>query len=118
MASVHETRHPNGGSAAAMLAASFGLLTLGIVVLVTELSAGAKDFVFNLGKAWMPGAAGIGPYSGKETVLLVAWLGSWIALHLTLRHKDVNVRVAFGVAMGMLLLALALIWPPVWHLFE
>lgn len=115
---VSEMKHPNGGSMAAMLGASFGLLVLGIVVLTTELSTGAKDFVFNVGKAWVPGASGIGPYSGKETFLLVGWALSWGGLHLALRHRNVNVRVAFAAAMVMLLAAIVLVWPPFWHLFE
>lgn len=86
-------------------------------MLVTELSALAADVVFNVGKAWIPRAAGIGPYSGKETFLLVGWAASWIGLHLALRRRDVDVKIAFGVAMGMVLVGIALVWPPVWHLF-
>lgn len=108
---------PNGGSVAAFLSACAGLLVLGIVVLATELSEAAGAFVFGLGKTWVPGAQRIGPYSGKETFLLIGWLGSWLALHLALRHRDVNVKLAFAVAMLMLAVAIALVWPPVWHLF-
>lgn len=109
---------PNGGSVAALLAATFALLVLGIVVVVAEVNPEANTFVFNVGKAWVPGAEGIGPYSGKETFLLVGWILSWGGLHFALRHRRVDVRVAFGAAMVMLLIAVLLIWPPVWHLFE
>lgn len=109
---------PNGGSVAAFLSAAIGLLVLGIVVLATELSVPARDFVFSVGQAWVPRAEAIGPYSGKETFLLVGWLGSWVALHAALRHRDVHVRTAFGIAMAAILAALVMIWPPFWHLFE
>ncbi len=109
---------PNGASAAAILGASLGLLILGIIVLLTELNTSAKEFVFSMGKAWIPGAQGIGPYSGKETVLLLGWLASWGVLHLVLRERNVNVRVTFGIAAAMIAAALLLIWPPFWHLFE
>jgi len=112
------TSRPNGGSVAAFLAAAIGLLVLGIVVVVTELNVAAKDLVFSVGKAWIPGAEGIGPYSGKETFLIVGWLGSWAALHASLRHRDVDIRVAFGIAMAVIVAAIVLVWPPFWHLFE
>ncbi len=65
----------SGPAIAAMYAALLGLLTMAIVNIIMEASAPFKDAVFGIGKSWMPGAAGIGPYSGKETILLVVWLG-------------------------------------------
>ena len=62
---------PNGRAAAAMLAGMIGLLVLGIVQTGTVASSDFSAFVFNVGKAWVPSAAGIGPYSGKETFLLI-----------------------------------------------
>lgn len=114
-ASGFGTPRPNGSAVAAFLAAAIGLLTLGVVVLVTELSDGAREFVFAVGKAWIPGASGIGPYSGKETFLLIGWLGSWIVLHMLLRHRDLGVRWSFGFALVIILVAGVLIWPPAWH---
>lgn len=111
-------RRANGASVAALLSAAFGLLVLGVIVLWTELSVPMKNFVFDVGKAWIPRASEIGPYSGKETFLLVGWLASWVGLHFALRDRHVNVRIAFGVAMLMVAAALLLIWPPFWHLFE
>lgn len=108
---------PNGGSVAALLAAAIGAFALGVVVLVTELSTVWKDRVFALGKAWIPGAAGIGPYSGKETVMLVAWLVAWGVLHAALRKREVDARAWAGLALALVFVATLLIWPPVWHWF-
>ena len=105
----------NGAYVAAVLAAAFGLLVLSLVQLGTEMSDGFKDTVFSIGKAWIPNAQGIGPYSGKETLMLVAWLGSWALLHFALREKILNVRVWFGTSMVVLFVATILMWPPVWH---
>ena len=61
----------------------------------------------------MPGAEGIGPYSGKETLALLAWLGSWIGLHLVMRRRNrdlLNVGILFLIGIG---LATTLLWPPV-----
>jgi len=103
---------------AALLAAPVGLLVMAIVQVATELSAGFKDFVFNVGKVWIPGASGIGPYSGKETFLLVGWLVAWAALHYGLRRRQVSVKLWFGVALGVLFVATLLVWPPVWHMLK
>jgi hypothetical protein len=108
----------NGAYVAAALAASIGLLVLAIVQIATVLSDDFKDRVFELGKAWIPEAQGIGPYSGKETLMLVAWLSSWVALHYGLRERVLDVRRWFGLAMGILFLATFLMWPPVWHWIE
>lgn len=108
--------HASGGSLAAILAAGVGLLALALVNLGTELSKSFSDAVFAVGKAWIPNAQGIGPYSGKETLFVLAWLGAWAVLHVALRHREPDVRLTFGVFLAMLGAATLLIWPPVWHL--
>lgn len=109
---------PNGASVAALLSAAIGLLVLGIVVVAAELSERAKEIVFDVGKAWIPGAEGIGPYAGKETFMLLGWLGSWVLLHVALRHRELNTKVWFGVGLAILVVATLLVWPPVWHYLE
>ena len=104
---------PTGIAAAAVLSAAMGLLALAASHLAAEYSEAAKNWVHAWGKAWMPGAQGIGPYSGKETLALVAWLGSWGLLHLRLRRKNVDLTkmgILFLVGIG---LATTLLWPPV-----
>lgn len=104
---------PTGIAAAAILSASLGLLVLAVGHLIAELSDAGKAWVHAWGKAWMPGAEGIGPYSGKETLALLGWLGSWILLHLLLRRRNVrlaNVGILFLIGIGM---STILLWPPV-----
>lgn len=108
----------NGAYVAAFLSASLGLLVLALVQVATRLSDSFQATVFDIGKAWIPNAQGIGPYSGKETLMLVAWIGSWVGLHYALREKVLDIRTWFGVAMGILFLATLLMWPPVWHWIE
>lgn len=107
-----------GAYVAAMLSAAIGLLVLALVQVGTVLRDSFKEFVFDLGKALVPNAEGIGPYSGKEVLLVVGWLGSWAALHFSLRKKDLPVRSWFGATLGILFLATLLMWPPVWHLLK
>src|SRR5262245_49896861 len=103
----------SGPAIAAMYATALGMLAMGIVNVFTEASAPFKDFVHAIGKAWIPGAQGIGPYSGKETTLLVVWLLSWVVLHFALRRRDLPIKpwaIGFLAAIGV---ATTLLWPPV-----
>jgi hypothetical protein len=110
---------PGGVAAAALASAMFGMLTLAVVNLFTAAFAGFNAWVHWVGKLWMPGADGIGPYSGKETLALIAWLGSWAVLHLAFRKKDMQISrclIVFLIGVGI---ATTLVWPPVFeHLAE
>ncbi len=102
----------NGAGQAAILSAMIGLLTLALVNLGTDISDSFKETVHSLGKLWMPGAQGIGPYSGKETLSLAAWLVSWWILHRLLRCREWDNRlvlILFLVGIGV---ATTLVWPP------
>ncbi len=108
-------RTPGGVAVAALLSGMFGMLTLAIVNVFTAASKDFNAFVHDIGKLWMPGAAGIGPYAGKETLALVAWLGTWVVLHLALRRHDVPISrwlIVFLLGVG---LATTLVWPPVFE---
>lgn len=106
-----------GPAAAAVLSAGLGLLTLGIAQLLSEVSEAFKHAMQTLGNLWIPGASGIGPYSGKETVALIVWLASWSVLHLLLKKRDVNLMTAGVTALGLVGVATTLLWPPITHLF-
>jgi hypothetical protein len=108
-------RIPGGIAVAALMAAMLGMLTLALVNAFTSASPAFNTWVHNVGKLWMPGAQGIGPYSGKETLALVGWLGSWVILHFVLRKQDLEVSrwlVLFLAGVGI---ATTLIWPPVFE---
>jgi len=103
----------NGPLVAAMLAIVTGLLVMAFVNIGTDMSAGFKDTVHGIGKAWIPNAQGIGPYSGKETLMLLGWLGSWPLYHLLLRRRELNLKVWFLVFVVGVAVAALLVWPPV-----
>jgi hypothetical protein len=106
---------PGGVAVAAPMAAMLGLLALTVVNVFTAASKPFNAWVHGVGKLWMPGAEGIGPYSGKETLSLVVWLGSWVLLHYALRGRDMKLSgwlVVFLVGIGV---ATTLIWPPVFE---
>lgn len=104
-----------GAGQAAVLAAMLGPLSLSVVNLGTEMSKPFTEMVHKIGKLWMPGAQGIGPYSGKETVSLVIWLGSWFLLHRFLRRREWNSQVVFLIFLLGIAVATTFLWPPVTH---
>jgi hypothetical protein len=106
---------PAGPAAAAFLSGSIGLLAVALSHWAGEASAPIKDALQALGKVWIPGAQGIGPYSGKETIGLVVWLVSWAILHYALRRRQVNLN-AYGIAVLVILgVATTILWPPALH---
>lgn len=107
---------PTGAAVAAILSASLGILALSLSHLFSEKNEAVKTAVHNLGKLWMPGAEGIGPYSGKETIQLLVWLGCWLILHWLLKKKNMSLRWSGVLFLIILGIATTLLWPPVAHL--
>ena len=106
----------NGQVAAAMTAAMIGVLSLGISHMISVLSKDAKLFIYEVGKLWIPGAEGIGPYSGKESFMLIGWGLSWLILYFALRNRDVKLSyytVIFMIGVGV---ATLLVWTPFVHI--
>jgi hypothetical protein len=106
---------PGGEAVAALMAAMIGMLTLAAVNQGTDIWPAINACVHGVGKLWMPGAEGIGPYSGKETLSLVAWVGSWIGLHYGFRRKEMSISRALIVFLVGVGIATTWIWPPVFN---
>jgi hypothetical protein len=106
---------PTGEAVAALLAAATGMLTLAFVNQVTAASVAVSAWVHGIGKAWMPGAQDIGPYSGTETLALVAWLVSWAILHPALRTRELPLARWLVAFLVMVAVATTFIWPPVFE---
>jgi hypothetical protein len=99
LSGLHLADKPDGPGAAAMMSAGIGIFVLGLLTTLAEASEGIKGFLedFQFG-------VGVGPLAGKTTLAVVAWAGSWIALHLMWRRRDVDLRRSFtiGVVLGVL----------------
>lgn len=111
-------RIPNGAAIAAYISAMIGLLVLSLSVVLSEISEPMKLWVHGVGKLWMPGADGIGPYSGKETLGLVGWLVSWAILNRVMRMKKLSGGFWLVVFLTGIGVATTLIWPPMWTLIR
>ena len=107
---------PTGAAAAALMGTGLGLLALGISHVRSEASTPFKEAMQQLGNLWMPGAAGIGPYSGKETVALFVWLASWALLHGMLKNREVNLILVGTLTLFLIGVSTTILWPPVTHL--
>jgi hypothetical protein len=108
---------PTGEAVAALLGAAIGMLTLAFVNLATGASDAFNAWVHGIGKLWMPGAQGIGPYSGKETLSVIAWLVSWAILHPALKARELALARWLVVFLVMVAVATTFIWPPVFEYF-
>lgn len=105
-----------GPAAAALVGTGLGLVALGLSHVLSERSEAITHAMQSLGNLWMPGAAGIGPYSGKETVALLVWLLSWGVLHGVLRTREVNLVMTSLLMLVLVGVATTILWPPVTHL--
>ena len=92
---------------AALLAALIGLIVFAVVNIAADVNSGFRTSI-TLNN-------GIGPYSGKQVFLIGSWLLTWPILHFLLRNRDVNLRRWFGVFLIGLLVAVLLMWPPVFE---
>jgi hypothetical protein len=114
---------PNGPVAAAFLAAGVASLVIGIGVVLNEASQTIKDAIgvdfnaflqfdknFGLG-------SGVGPLSGKVGLAVIAFVVSWVVLHLWLRGKEVTFRTFFIASLVLVGLGFALTFPPIFKLF-
>ena len=80
---------------------------MGILPTASIASEPLSDFLFLVGKAGVPDAAGKGPYGGKEPSMGIGWLLCWMGLYLTpsKRNAIVKISAAFfvtGMALAMM----------------
>lgn len=95
---------PNGPAAAAILSASVGCCSLGILAVVADASKAAGR--------WLTFYTPSGPLSGVTTVAIVLWLLSWFVLSRRWRSKDVNLSRTNALAFLLLAISLLLTFPP------
>jgi len=106
---------PNGPVAAAFVAGGIGATTLGLLVVLAELSGGIHDFLdfstnFGLG-------SGVGNLSGKALVATIAFVVSWAILYYVWRGKEVDFNKMFVISLVLVGIGFALTFPPVFLAF-
>jgi hypothetical protein len=107
-----------GIAAAALISAAIGALMMMVTHHLADTSVDRERSIEWLG-SWMPGSqstdpvtGNIGSYAGKETMLLVCWLVSWVILHDLLQYRQVSTRTIFFGTFGLLVAAIVMCWHP------
>lgn len=94
--------------AVAFLSGGIGLLVMSLSHVAADLTGGPPGPV---GKA-LQLHAGIGPYSGKQALGVVAWLISWYLLQQLFIKKEIDPNKIMCWTYGLYALATLLIFPP------
>lgn len=105
-----DSRTTDGAAAAALLAAAIGIFVLGLVTSLAAAAEGVKD--------WLQWNDDVGPLSGKSSMGLVAWLGSWPLLHLALFRRDGLLALALVIGGILVVLGMIGIFPPIFERLE
>jgi hypothetical protein len=108
----------SGVAAAALISAAIGAVTMMVTHHVAETSTVRSQFIHRLG-SWLPGSTttdpmmgNIGSYAGKETMLLIGWLISWVMLHFLLQHRQVRPKTIFFSTFSLFTAAIVMCWHP------
>ncbi len=108
----------SGPAAAALISAAFSCFILMVNQHFTSIYKAWNTIIWDLG-GWIPGSRNpdpiygeIGSYSGKETVMLIAWLASWFILHQLWKNKQINFKTIFVCLFAFLVSATVMNWHP------
>jgi hypothetical protein len=103
---------PEGAAVAALVAAGFGALVLGILVVLVEHSAKNAGWAKRL--QW---SDPVGPLSGKVGVAVIAWAVAWAVLHVALAKRQVSLLMGTTVASVLLAAGFLLTFPKFFQMF-
>lgn len=96
---------PNGGGAAALLAAGIGSFAVALfAVLADKIGAVKSAMIF-----YRP----TGPLSGVTTCAIVVWLAAWAILHRRWEARMLELRPITRAALVLLGVSLLLTFPPI-----
>jgi hypothetical protein len=100
---------PFGPVAAAFYAAGIGAFVLGVLTTLAEASTAVKD-ALQLSDS-------VGPLSGKTIFAVVAWIVSWVVLHVALKGKDPDPGRVFTWTAVLVGVGFLLTFPTFFQLF-
>jgi hypothetical protein len=96
---------------AAFIASGIGSFALALMIVLTEMKAGAglKSFLVWVGP--------VGPLSGKTGVAVIAFVVSWVVLHFAFKTRAVTLTRSFIIAVILVVLGVLFSFPPIFELF-
>ncbi len=101
---------PDGPVAAVLLACGIGSFVLGLFTVLSEASQGIHDF--------LPFNDRVGPLSGKTTLAVAAFVGSWIVLGYAWRKRDMDLKPVLIVTVVLVAIGAVLTFPEVFLAFK
>ena len=101
--------HPNGPAAAAILAAGIGSISLAIITIAADQSAGLKTLL----TFYKP----TGPLSGVTTTALGVWVLTWLILDRLWHRLELPLRKINIASIALLFLSFLGTFPPIGDLF-
>ncbi len=101
---------PNGGAAAAVLAAAIGVCTLGVLALAGD----ALPAVAHALNIWQP----TGPLSGVTGLAIIVWLAVWFTLARRWASRNLNFRRINLIALALIVAGALLTFPPFMDLLQ
>jgi len=112
LAPLHLADKPDGPGAAMMISAGFGVFVLGFLTVLAEASAGANTWLAT--RQW---GQGVGALAGKTTIASLLYFTSLALLWIIWRNKDVNLKMAFYVGLGLGVLGAIGTYPTFFQMF-
>jgi hypothetical protein len=110
MSSTPQVRNfPNGGGAAAVLAAGIGAFAVALFALLGDKITSFKNAMI----FYKP----TGPLSGVTTCAILVWLAMWFILYRRWSNRMVAMARVRTVALVLLILSVLLTFPPIEDLF-
>lgn len=114
--------HPpttTGPAAAFLISGGIGAVVMMIAHHLSDTSKAREAALTTLG-SWMPAGflssnplwGNLGSYAGKETMLLIGWLGSLAILYPMLQNKQIKPRTLFFWMFSLFTVATAMSWHP------
>jgi hypothetical protein len=101
---------PNGGAAAAVLAAAIGVCTLGVLALAGD----AVPAVAHALNIWNP----TGPLSGVTGLAIIVWLAAWFTLARLWAARNLDFRRINIIALVLTVAGALLTFPPFMDLLQ
>ncbi|MEO0869199.1 MAG: hypothetical protein AAFY17_12295 [Cyanobacteria bacterium J06642_11] len=108
----------SGPAAAALVSAAFSCFTLMVNQHLCSMFDRWNEIVWSMGD-WIPGSKNpdpihgeIGSYSGKETVMLISWLVSWLVLSQLWKRKNIRLSTIFTCLFMFITAATVMNWHP------
>lgn len=108
----------SGPAAAALLSASFSCFLLMVNQHLTSIFPMWNEWIWRLGD-WIPGSktsdpiyGEIGSYTGKQTVMLLGWLGSWLLLGMLWKDKQISFPPIVALIIFFIAAATVMNWHP------